>query len=256
MRLEVAALSHIGLLRQRNEDSLGFSEPEEARVREAKGTVFLVADGMGGHRGGEIASQLAADSIVTKYYGSTETDPALALDEAFREANRLIIEKSRSDVSLYGMGTTCTVLVVRGDCAYIAHVGDSRAYLLREGELERLTEDHSLVGEMVRSGIISDEDARFHPRRNVITRSIGTDDELSVDITREPLGLAEGDVFLLCSDGLTSLVAESELKAVLGSNPPREAANRLVDLANENGGKDNITVQVVKVSLSVKGSDA
>ncbi len=256
MTLEVAALSHIGLLRARNEDSLGYNDPVESGVRETKGTVLLVADGMGGHRGGEIASQLAAETIVSRYYASREADPSAALNQAFKEANRLIMEKSRSDVSLYGMGTTCTALVVRKTSAYVAHVGDSRAYRLRQGGLERLTEDHSLVGEMVRSGIITDEDARTHPRRNVITRSIGTHEELFVDITREPLELAEGDVFLLCSDGLTSLVTEGELKTVLESNPPREACNRLVDLANENGGKDNITVQVVKVSLNQPDSGA
>lgn len=247
MRLEVAALSHIGLVRQRNEDALGYLEPPEAVIREARGSVFLVADGMGGHRGGEIASQLAVDTIISSYYESKEVDPAKALDHAFKEANRVIIEKSWSDVSLHGMGTTCTAIVVRRDEAYVAHVGDSRAYLLRDGDLEQLTEDHSLVGEMVRSGILSDDDARFHPRRNVITRSIGTHEELFVDVSKEPLGVADKDVFVLCSDGLTSVIPDSDLKAALESNSPGKACEALVDLANENGGKDNITVQVVRI---------
>jgi PPM family protein phosphatase len=247
MRLEVAALSHIGLVRQRNEDALGHLEPSDTVVREAKGSVFLVADGMGGHRGGEIASQLAVETILSSYFASRETDPAKAIDGAFKEANRVIIEKSSSDVSLHGMGTTCTALVFRRNDAYVAHVGDSRAYLYRAGTLEQLTEDHSLVGEMVRSGILSDDDARFHPRRNVITRSIGTHEDLLVDVSAEPLGLANDDVFVLCSDGLTSLVTENDLKSALGSNGPAKACAALVDLANENGGKDNITVQIVKV---------
>lgn len=247
MRLEVAAVSHIGLVRQRNEDTLGYHEPPEAAIREAKGSVFLVADGMGGHRGGEIASQLAVDTIVSSYYESKEVDPARALDHAFKEANRVIVEKSRSDVSLHGMGTTCTAIVVRRDEAYVAHVGDSRAYLFRAGDLEQITEDHSLVGEMVRSGILSDDDARFHPRRNVITRSIGTHEDLVVDVSKEALDVADKDVFILCTDGLTSLVPESDLKAALESNPPGKACESLVDLAIENGGKDNITVQVVKI---------
>jgi serine/threonine protein phosphatase PrpC len=247
MRLEVAALSHIGLVRQRNEDALGYLEPTDAEVRTAKGSVFLVADGMGGHRGGEIASQLAVETILSSYFASRETDPAKAIDRAFKEANRVIMEKSTSDVSLHGMGTTCTALVFRRSEAFVAHVGDSRAYRYRAGTLEQLTEDHSLVGEMVRSGILSDDDARFHPRRNVITRSIGTHEDLLVDVSAEPLGLANGDVFVLCSDGLTSLVSETDFKSALGSNGPAQACAALVDLANENGGKDNITVQIVKV---------
>jgi serine/threonine protein phosphatase PrpC len=247
MRLEAACLSHIGQVRQRNEDAIGYFEPGEPRVRGKKGSIFIVADGMGGHRGGEIASQLAVDTVVASYYASRESDPSLALDQAFKEANRVIIEKSRADVSLYGMGTTCTVLVIREREAYVAHVGDSRGYLLRDGNLTQLTEDHSLVGEMVRQGILTDEDARTHPRRNVITRSIGTHDDLSVDSLPAPLSLRDGDVFLLCTDGLTSLVGEKQVKAVLEGNPPRAACDALVDLANDHGGKDNVTVEVVRV---------
>lgn len=247
MRLEVAALSHIGLVRQRNEDALGYLEPPDSEVRETRGSLFLVADGMGGHRGGEIASQLAVETIISSYYASRETDPAKALDRAFKDANQLILEKSRIDVSLHGMGTTCTAFVFRRREAYVAHVGDSRAYLYRAGKLEQLTEDHSLVGEMVRSGILSDDDARFHPRRNVITRSIGTHEDLLVDVSAEPLALANDDVFVLCSDGLTSLVTENDFEHALGSNAPGKACVALVDLANQNGGKDNITIQIVKV---------
>lgn len=249
MRLEVASLSHIGQIRQRNEDAMGYLEPSEPQVLDRKGTLFIVADGMGGHRGGEIASQLAVDTVLEAYYASTESDPARALDFAFKKANGVIIEKSRTDVSLYGMGTTCTALVMRKDEGFYAHVGDSRAYLFRGGELTQLTEDHSLVGEMVRSGILTDEDARRHPRRNVITRSIGTHEDLFVDLSAAPLRLIDGDVFVLCSDGLTSLVAQNELKAALASNPPRKACEALVDLANEHGGKDNVTVQIVKFRL-------
>lgn len=247
MKLEAASLSHIGQVRQRNEDAIGYSEPGDPGVQETKGSMFVVADGMGGHRGGEIASQLAVDAVITSYYASRESDPSKALHEAFTEANRVVVEKSRSDVSLFGMGTTCTVLVLRAGEAYIAHVGDSRAYLLREGDLSQLTEDHSLVGEMVRQGILTDEDARTHPRRNVITRSIGTHDVLSFETSFPPRRFREGDVFLLCTDGLTSLVGERDLKTLLESNPPRAACDALIDLANENGGKDNVTVLVVKV---------
>jgi serine/threonine protein phosphatase PrpC len=250
MRLEVASLSHIGQVRQRNEDAMGYFEPAEPQVFDGKGSLFIVADGMGGHRGGEIASQLAVDTILDAYYASGESDPAKALDLAFKKANEAIIEKSQNDVSLYGMGTTCTALVVRKGEGFFAHVGDSRAYLFRGEELKQLTEDHSLVGEMVRSGILTDEEARTHPRRNVITRSIGTHEELAVEFSKVPLPLVDGDVFVLCSDGLTSLVGQGELKAVLASNPPRAACEALVDLANEHGGKDNVTVQIVKFRAS------
>ncbi|UCG52971.1 MAG: Stp1/IreP family PP2C-type Ser/Thr phosphatase [Candidatus Latescibacterota bacterium] len=248
MKLEVASLSHIGQVRQRNEDALGHFEPTEKSARDEKGSIFVVADGMGGHRGGEIASKLAVETIISEFYSSKEGGVVPALRLAFKEANKVIIEKSKDDVDLFGMGTTCTVLVVRNDDAYFAHIGDSRAYLYRDGELKQITEDHSLVGEMVRSGIISDEDARNHPRRNVITRSLGTHEEISADIPTSPFGLADGDVLLLCSDGLTSVVTREEVKKTLESKSPRDACDALVDLANEKGGKDNITVQVIKVS--------
>ncbi len=247
MKLEVASLSHIGQVRQRNEDALGHFEPVEKAVRECKGSMFVVADGMGGHRGGEIASKLAVDTILSSFYASKDDDTLPSLQQAFSDANKVIIEKSHEDVSLFGMGTTCTAMVIKKDTAYFAHVGDSRAYVLRDGELEQLTEDHSLVGEMVRSGILSDEDARHHPRRNVITRSLGTHEETPADTPASPMRLAAGDVFLLCSDGLTSLVDPGEIKAILASNPPRRTCDELVDLANEKGGKDNITVQVIRI---------
>ncbi len=247
MKIEVASLSHIGQVRQRNEDALGHFEPTEENVRNEKGMLFIVADGMGGHRGGEIASKLAVDTIVSSFYASNDKNLIDAFREAFSDANRVIIEKSHEDVALFGMGTTCTAMVIRPNEAYFAHVGDSRAYLLRGGKLTQVTEDHSLVGEMVRSGIISDEDAKVHPRRNVITRSLGTHEDLVTDTPSSPFPLIDGDVFLLCSDGLTSLVDTDELESVLGSNSPREASDKLVDLANEKGGKDNITVQVIKI---------
>jgi protein phosphatase len=248
MKLEVASLSHIGQVRQRNEDALGHFEPTEKRARDEKGSIFVVADGMGGHRGGEIASRLAVETIISEFYSPKERDIVPALRLAFREANKVIIERSKDEIDLFGMGTTCTVLVIRKDDVYFAHIGDSRAYLLRNGELKQITDDHSLVGEMVRSGIISDEDARNHPRRNVITRSLGTHEEMSADIPASPFSLADGDVFLLCSDGLTSLVSQEEVRETLESKSPRDACDALVDLANEKGGKDNITVQVIKVS--------
>ena len=248
MKLEFASLTDIGQIRQKNEDSVGRYQPEDAKDLAEKGSIFVVADGMGGHRGGEIASELAVETIVSLYYASPGDDPTKTLSECFAEANRRILEKSTTEAELFGMGTTCTTMVVRNGQAYFAHVGDSRAYVLRNGDLLQLTEDHSLVGEMVRSGILSNEDAQHHPKRNVITRSLGTHEDLLPDFPSTPYAISEGDVFLLCSDGLTSMVSDEHLKRVVGSFPPREACRELVDLANANGGKDNISVQIVKIN--------
>jgi protein phosphatase len=248
MKIDTASLSHIGRVRQRNEDSSGFSRPTGKKEREERGSIFVVADGMGGHRGGDIASRIAVDTVITTYYASGETNPKKALQQSFSEANQAILDKSRNEVNLFGMGTTCTAMVVINSDAYFAHVGDSRAYVLRGGELNQITEDHSLVGEMVKSGIISNEDAVNHPKRNVITRSLGTHPDLVTDFPDSPFKLEGGDIFLLCTDGLTSLVNDSELKEILASQSPPDACNSLVERANQNGGKDNVTVQVLHVS--------
>lgn len=247
MKLECAAISDIGRVRQKNEDACGRYQPEDDKELAEKGAIFVVADGMGGHRGGEIASELAVQTVIELYYASENTEPTDSLGECFSEANRKILEKSASDVDLFGMGTTCTTMVVRQGEAFFAHVGDSRAYVLRDGELVQLTEDHSLVGEMVRSGILSNEDARNHPKRNVITRSLGTHQDLSPDFPWTPYKLMDGDIFVLCSDGLTSMVSDDEVKDVVAANGPRSGCRALVDLANANGGKDNVTVQIIKV---------
>lgn len=250
MKLQSASRTDIGQVRQKNEDCVGRLEPNGDDERASKGYIFVVADGMGGHRGGEIASRLAVDTVIATYYASPANEPSTSLRESFRAANEVILQRSQTDVELFGMGTTCTTMVIREGRAYFAHVGDSRAYVLRDEELVRLTEDHSLVGEMVRSGIISDEDAQNHPKRNVITRSLGTQEILRADFTSTPYELQDGDVFLLCSDGLTSMVPEEEVAKVLGGMAPTQACEALVELANLNGGKDNVTVQVVKVSLN------
>lgn len=247
MKIESSSLSHIGQVRQKNEDATGFSRPSGRKEREEKGTIFVVADGMGGHRGGEIASKLAVDTIISTYYTSAQNDPCEALGAAFKKANKIILQKAVGDAELSGMGTTCTTMVVIGSNAYFAHVGDSRAYVLRDGKFEQITEDHSLVGEMVRSGILSNEDAQHHPKRNVITRSLGTHEELETDCPLSPFKMSVGDVFLLCSDGLTSLVPDAEVADTLTSGSPKDMCAALVDLANDKGGKDNITVQVIKV---------
>lgn len=247
MKIEYASQSDKGRVRENNEDACGHFVPDDDREREEKGLLFLVADGMGGHRGGEIASSLAVDSIVSAFMTATDADRIGVLVSAFAHANSLILTESATDTTLFGMGTTCTAMTLHGGFAYFAHVGDSRAYLLRDDQLTQMTSDHSLVGEMVRSGIITNEDARTHPRRNVITRSLGIQEQVVTDTPNTPLALAGGDVFLLCSDGLTSFVEDSTIASVLASHGAVKACAELISLANDGGGKDNITVLVVKV---------
>jgi len=247
LKLDFASLSDRGKVRLNNEDACGHLVPATPAELAEKGAVFVVADGMGGHRGGEIASHIAVRTILAFYSADGEADRSHALAFAFREANKTIIEESVADSALFGMGTTCTALALHDGHAYFAHVGDSRAYLLRGGVLTQITHDHSIVGEMVRSGIITDEDARHHPKRNVITRSLGAQEDTAADIPATPLELAAGDVFILCSDGLTSYLSDADIAGVLSGNDPEPACRKLIDMANSAGGRDNITVQVVAV---------
>lgn len=248
-QVDAASMTDAGKVRQKNEDSYGCFEPSDPHQQDSKGSLYIVADGMGGHRGGEVASRLAVETIRSQYYSSPIDDPSIALIEAFETANQLIFQKSQSDELLTGMGTTCTAMVIRAEFAYFAHVGDSRAYLFRQGELRQITQDHSLVGEMLRSGLISREDARTHPQRNVITKSLGAQIAVQVDTPSTPFALEDGDVFLLCSDGLTALVFDEDMKQALSARDSSEACNQLIDLANSRGGTDNITVQVIGIKM-------
>jgi PPM family protein phosphatase len=222
------ALSDPGRRRRRNEDSYVVSPP-----------LFAVADGMGGAQAGELASRIAAEAMGEEPAAGGEAH----LVNLIREANRRVFARSRDDASASGMGTTMTAALVGDDgTVTIGHVGDSRAYLLRAGRLEQLTEDHSLVAELVRSGRLSAKEAETHPQRSVITRVLGTDPEVEVDVLTVPG--EPGDLFLICSDGLTTMLDdEAILNAVSGGREDLEAtARQLVDAANRGGGEDNITV--------------
>jgi PPM family protein phosphatase len=217
-----------GRQRSENEDSLFVRAP-----------IFVVADGMGGAQAGEVASKTAADAFDRDL---PDGPPERFLRETIEAANRRIHEIARADPSKAGMGTTITAAIVdpRGEEVGIGHVGDSRAYRLRRGSLERLTRDHSLVEEMRRKGQITDAQAEDHPQRSIITRALGPEPEVEVDVQTVPA--APGDVFLLCSDGLTTMVDEARIAAVLAdSSSMREAVRTLVDEANGAGGRDNIT---------------
>ena len=244
--LDHASLSDRGRVRQNNEDACGVFVPEGAGELADRGAVFVVADGMGGHRGGEIASRIAVRTVVAFYTANSDENRSDALARAFREANKTIIEESVADSTLFGMGTTCTALAIHRGLAYVAHVGDSRAYQVRDGNIVQVTHDHSIVGEMVRSGILTDEDARNHPKRNVITKSLGAQDEIATDLP-EALPLVPGDSFVLCSDGLTAYATDADIAAAVTSGSPAEACKKLVKLANDSGGRDNVTVLIVTV---------
>src|SRR5215467_13986409 len=233
MRLvQHAAATDPGRRRRRNEDAYVVQPP-----------LFAVADGMGGAQAGEIASRIAASAL--RDSGAEAGEDAVAA--LIQEANRRVYEAAASDDARAGMGTTMTAALVEDDRVRIGHVGDSRAYRVRDGSLEQLTEDHSLVAELVRSGKLSPEEAGIHPQRSVITRVLGTDPEVDVDTFE--VEARPGDVFMICSDGLTSMVDDASILRVIEHNRTNldRAARALVDAANKGGGEDNITVIVFEL---------
>ncbi|HEY7414039.1 MAG TPA: Stp1/IreP family PP2C-type Ser/Thr phosphatase, partial [Ktedonobacteraceae bacterium] len=246
LRLDVAQLTDVGRKRPHNEDSMAYVVPQEAQVMAKKGALFIVADGMGGHAAGEVASELAVETVSKLYYLQDDNDDIVtSLLQAIKRANTLIHQRAAENMLRSGMGTTCVSAVLRGSMAYIANVGDSRAYLVRKGQVRQISQDHSWVEEQVRAGLLTRDQARSHAQRNVITRSLGTQVDVDVDIFAERL--EEGDTLVLCSDGLSGLVFEDDLRAIVDKYMPQESVYRLVERANENGGPDNITTIVIQV---------
>ncbi len=230
MRVAAGVTSDIGKVREGNEDSFLVEHP-----------LYAVADGMGGHRGGEVASHLALETVERGFREGTGS-----IADQIRAANRAVFERSAVDRSVTGMGTTLTAALITPQGLQIAHVGDSRAYLLRGGALRQLTEDHTLINRMVRAGEITPDEAEVHPHRNVLLRALGT--EADVDVDEQDIGLLDGDRVILCSDGLTNMITEEQILAIAtAAATPQEAADRLVRAANRAGGIDNITVVVLDV---------
>jgi protein phosphatase len=234
MRYMWASASHKGRVRDNNEDTVF---PESSG--ESPGpTVLMVADGMGGHVAGEVASRLAVNTAA-----STEGDPV----DRIEAANKAIREEADREPSLEGMGTTMTlVFLEEGGLARLAHVGDSRAYLFRSGTLSQLTEDHTVAAEYVSQGRLSADDAAAHPQRHMLTRTLGLTPEIEIDETT--IDLEEGDRLLLCSDGVTEMVSDDRIAEILGEGSPEEAVWGLVETANDEGGVDNITAIVIEVA--------
>jgi serine/threonine protein phosphatase PrpC len=235
VRVEAGVATDIGRVRERNEDSFLVDPP-----------LYAIADGMGGHRGGAVASELALEKVEELARAGKAT-----LTDMVRSANRAVFERSMSDRSVTGMGTTLTAVQVDDDGAHLVHVGDSRAYLLRAGAFRQLTDDHTLVNRMVRAGEITREEADVHPHRNVLTRVVGT--EPDVDVDEDDIPVMDGDRILICSDGLTNMVAEDQIQAILEATPTsQETADRLIKAANRAGGIDNTTVVVLAI---LEGTD-
>jgi serine/threonine protein phosphatase PrpC len=235
----------VGKVRSENQDFGALTTAKEEAVSPAGGRLLIVADGMGGHRGGATASRIATETVKAQYLGSETKDVATALHDALERANARVYSESQTNPDLRGMGTTTSALVIRGAEGWFAHVGDSRIYMVRGDAVKQLTEDHSLVATMVREGLLTAQEAENHPRRNVLQRSIGVGEEVEIDV-RGPIELQENDTFVLCSDGLHGLVKDEEIKNI-AKLPIPQAANDFVRLALERGAPDNVTVIVARI---------
>lgn len=248
-QLRAAGLSDVGRCRQANQDQYFVGQEFD---------VLAIADGMGGHAAGEIASDIAIAALAESMDREDENRSDWTTDEAaerlrfaMNEGNRKICESVMTRAEWRGMGTTMVALVVLNGRAVVGHVGDSRAYLLREGRLRQLTSDHSWVNEQVKLGLLTSDEARRHPMRNIVTRALGNQPRVEVDVVEEQI--RPGDVFTLCSDGLNGMIVDAEIERMLVEHGqvPSAACQALVNLANENGGEDNITVIVMAIPASV-----
>jgi len=247
-RVEFASRSDVGQVRSANEDSC------DSYVRNDGTRLLVVADGMGGHQGGATASRTAVATISEIFDQDTSIDLREMIVRAIRAANTRVYGMAQADSELEGMGTTVVAFMLDArHRAMVAHVGDSRAYRYRVGRIDPLTTDHSVVAEMHRRGLISADEAAVHPRRNEILRSVGVLPEVDVEVTS--VEVAAGDSFILCSDGLSGVVADEEIAGIIQSETPAAAVDRLVDLANERGGPDNITVQVLSIPADADTGD-
>jgi serine/threonine protein phosphatase PrpC len=245
LRLEVAQLTDVGRKREHNEDNMAYVIPKDQQVMAKKGALFIVADGMGGHAAGEVASEIAVDTVSNVYYQDDSDDVAYSLLHAIKRANALIHQRAAENMLRSGMGTTCVAAVLRGNMAYIANIGDSRAYIVRGGQVKQVSQDHSWVAEQVRAGLLTEDQARTHAQRNVITRCLGTQADVEIDVFPEQI--EDKDALVLCSDGLSGLVSDDEIRRIVDQSGPQDSVYHLVQRANENGGPDNITAIVVSV---------
>ena len=246
--VELASLTDVGCQRENNEDSFGYWEPADDTDFSTLGRLAIVADGMGGHEGGQIASRLAVERLTSAYAGSDDSDPQQRLVSALKDAHRSIQERAKQDPHLNSMGTTCTALALIDNRLYFVHVGDSRLYLMREGKLRILSRDHTLISQLLDKGLIQPEQAQNHPQKHVLTSALGVPDhDLEIDAPPSALPIQKEDVFMICTDGLWGQIESGEIEQALASQAPGAASRSLVDLAKKRGGPDNITLQVLRI---------
>ncbi len=234
----------VGKVREHNEDWVEIEDPTDAAARR-KGRLFIVADGMGGYQAGEVASRLAAETAKREYYAGPMDDPTTCLRNAVQSANEAVYRSARSDRAHAGMGTTIVMTALVGRKAYIASVGDSRAYVVHKNEISQITQDHSFVGEQIRAGLLTKEQARVHPQRNVITRALGSQATVQVDTFEGEL--SDGDSLILCTDGLTGHIPEDRIRDAVIQLPPQQAVHQLIEMAKEDGGTDNISMILLRM---------
>lgn len=242
--MKAVGKTDVGNARENNEDGYYLQNDDGLKL-------FIVADGMGGHNAGEVASSLAIRSVVDyfeknyKYIIKDDFEIIEFIKKAMTEGNSEVFKKATLDESMSGMGTTLTLLLIENNKYFIGHIGDSRVYLIREGKIRQISNDHSLVAELIRQGSITENEARVHPQRNIITRALGTGNDIEIDIVFDDI--KPGDIILLCTDGLTNMLTDQEILDIINESPWESACERLIKAANDKGGYDNITVVVVKV---------
>lgn len=246
--LNASQRTDIGPQRKTNEDRMITVIPEDTQVLAQKGALFIVADGLGGYTKGDIASEMAVNAVRDYYYQDANTDNGASLLAAMKHANTLVYQgnlaQSNQDPEKM-MGTTCVAAVLNGDAVYVTNVGDSRAYIIRNGQVLQISQDHTPHAEQLRAGTITEEQAQAMAN-NIITRCIGVHDDVEVDLFQEPV--QEGDILVLCTDGLNKAISDDEIRTIVEQYTPEESVDKLVELANRQSGEDNVTAIVVRVS--------
>jgi len=246
--VDLANLTDVGCERENNEDYYCYAEPEDEELYSKRGRLAVIADGMGGYEGGQIASRMAVEAVREAYLKDPEQDPVDALLEGFRNAHLAILSKARENPTLQGMGTTCVAAAILGRDLIYAHVGDSRLYLIRGSEITQITRDHSYVNKLLEAGMITPEEAKVHPQRNVLMMALGSRGKVSADCPNDPMALQAGDTLLMCTDGLSGLVSNEEMQQAVTGMPLTQACKDLIELAKSRGGYDNITLQLLRLS--------
>ena len=247
-----ALVTDAGKVRNLNEDSIFFVASQTGSAGEDLGALAVVADGMGGHFAGDVASSMATQCIRSNYFGSTDISPSEALKKAFSSANNLILEHANNHPECAGMGTTCTAIAIKDDVMWLAHIGDSRAYLCRNKRLEKISDDQTLQAKMLREGLITQAEIEQGMHAHVILQALGTRQDIEPTIPDEGISLAEGDQIIICSDGLTDLIDDDEIEEIVVSNNYQKACQSLLEQALARGGHDNISIGVLLIEKKEK----